>query len=82
MTRIRGGFSAGATTGDGGANYSTHRNTSGKNTGGVAPMLGQDDNGNDSAITRSGVNAGTVSVTMPPKEVRYSPRRSMRPQAK
>jgi hypothetical protein len=57
-----GGFSAGATTGDGGANYGTHGNTSGKNTGGVAPMLSQDDNGNDSAITRSGVSAGTLNV--------------------
>ncbi|CAG4886004.1 hemagglutinin repeat-containing protein [Paraburkholderia saeva] len=58
-----GGFSAGVTTGDGGANYSTHGNTSGKNAGGGAPMLSQDDSGSDSAITRSGISAGTISVT-------------------
>ncbi|CAE6905080.1 tRNA nuclease CdiA-2 [Paraburkholderia domus] len=57
-----GGFSAGVTTGDGGANYSTHGNTSGKNTGGGAPMLSQDDSGSDSATTRSGISAGTISV--------------------
>ncbi len=58
-----GGFSAGVTTGDGGANYSTHSNTSGKNTGGGAPMLSQNDSGSDSATTRSGISAGTISVT-------------------
>ncbi|MBO7865700.1 hemagglutinin repeat-containing protein [Burkholderia pseudomallei] len=57
------GFSAGATTGDGGMNYSTHGSTSGKNTGGAAPMLGQNDSGNDSATTKSGVSAGTVTIT-------------------
>jgi filamentous hemagglutinin len=58
-----GGFSAGVTTGDGGANYSTHGNTSGTNAGGGAPMLGQNDSGTDSATTRSGISAGTISVT-------------------
>ncbi|WP_175881713.1 hemagglutinin repeat-containing protein [Burkholderia sp. BCC0044] len=57
------GFSAGATTGDGGMNYSTHGSTSGKNTGGAAPMLGQNDSGSDSATTKSGVSAGTVTTT-------------------
>ncbi|WP_217352255.1 hemagglutinin repeat-containing protein [Paraburkholderia bonniea] len=57
------GFSAGVSTGDGGANYSTHGNTSGKNTGGGTPMLSQNDSGNDSATTRSGISAGTISVT-------------------
>ncbi|MDN7428233.1 hemagglutinin repeat-containing protein [Burkholderia sp. AU45388] len=57
------GFSAGATTGDGGMNYSTHGSTSGKNTGGAAPMLGQNDSGSDSATTKSGVSAGTVTIT-------------------
>ncbi|WP_186194669.1 hemagglutinin repeat-containing protein, partial [Burkholderia gladioli] len=57
------GFSAGATTGDGGMNYSTHGNTSGKNTGGAAPMLGQNDSGSESATTKSGVSAGTVTIT-------------------
>ncbi|MBR8154327.1 contact-dependent inhibition toxin BcpA [Burkholderia cenocepacia] len=56
------GFSAGATTGDGGMNYSTHGSTSGKNTGGAAPMLGQNDSGSDSATTKSGVSAGTVTI--------------------
>jgi filamentous hemagglutinin len=57
------GFSAGATTGDGGMNYSTHGSTSGKNMGGAAPMLGQNDSGSDSATTKSGVSAGTVTIT-------------------
>ncbi|WP_460902673.1 hemagglutinin repeat-containing protein, partial [Paraburkholderia jirisanensis] len=57
------GFSAGATTGDGGGNYSTYGNTSGKGTGGAAPMLSQSDSGSDSATTRSAISAGTISVT-------------------
>ncbi len=57
-----GGFSAGVTSGDGGANYRTHGNTSGKNAGGGAPMLSQNDSGSDRASTRSGVSAGTISV--------------------
>ncbi|WP_155768836.1 hemagglutinin repeat-containing protein [Burkholderia diffusa] len=57
------GFSAGATTGDGGMNYSTHGSTTGKNAGGAAPMLGQNDSGSDSATTKSGVSAGTVTIT-------------------
>ncbi|MGS0897431.1 hemagglutinin repeat-containing protein [Burkholderia stagnalis] len=57
------GFSAGMTTGDGGMNYSTHGSTSGKNAGGAAPMLGQNDSGSDSATTKSGVSAGTVTIT-------------------
>lgn len=57
-----GGFSAGATLGDGGANYATHGSTSGSNTGGGAPMISQNDSGSDSATTRSAVSAGTVSV--------------------
>ncbi len=56
------GFSAGATTGDGGMNYSTHGSASGKNTGGAAPMLGQNDSGSESATTKSGVSAGTVTI--------------------
>jgi filamentous hemagglutinin len=58
-----GGISGGVTAGDGGSNYTTHGNTSGKNTGGGAPMLSQNDSGSDSATTRSGISAGTVSVT-------------------
>ncbi|WP_174976313.1 hemagglutinin repeat-containing protein, partial [Burkholderia contaminans] len=57
------GFSAGATTGDGGMNYSTHGSTSGKNAGGAAPTLGQNDSGSDSATTKSGVSAGMVTIT-------------------
>jgi len=57
------GFSAGATTGDGGSNYSTHGPASGKNAGGAAPMLSQNDSGSDSATTRSGISAGTINVT-------------------
>ncbi|WP_137910120.1 hemagglutinin repeat-containing protein, partial [Burkholderia sp. 4NA327B6] len=57
------GFSAGATTGDGGMNYSTHGSTSGKNAGGAAPMLGQNDSGSDSATTKSGVSVGAVTIT-------------------
>ncbi|MBJ9673759.1 hemagglutinin repeat-containing protein [Burkholderia gladioli] len=56
------GFSAGATTGDGGMNYSTHGSASGKNAGGAAPMLGQNDSGRESATTKSGVSAGTVTI--------------------
>ncbi|MFM0500963.1 hemagglutinin repeat-containing protein [Paraburkholderia caffeinilytica] len=58
-----GGISGGVTTGDGGANYSTTGATSGKNAGGVAPMLSQNDSGSDRATTKSGVSAGTISVT-------------------
>ncbi|TDN69873.1 hemagglutinin repeat-containing protein [Paraburkholderia sp. BL10I2N1] len=57
------GFSAGTSFGDGGNNYSTHGQTSGSNTGGAAPMLGQHDSGSDSATTRSGVSAATINVT-------------------
>lgn len=60
-----GGFSAGATAGDGGANYSTQGNTSGQNAGGPAPVLSQNDSGNDSATTKSGISAGTINVTDP-----------------
>uniref|UniRef100_UPI00163F76FD hemagglutinin repeat-containing protein n=1 Tax=Burkholderia gladioli TaxID=28095 RepID=UPI00163F76FD len=56
------GFSAGATTGDGGMNYSTHGSASGKNKGGAAPMLGQNDSGSDRATTKSGVSAGTITI--------------------
>ncbi|ACC73408.1 polymorphic toxin type 22 domain-containing protein [Paraburkholderia phymatum] len=57
------GFSAGATTGDGGSNYATHGPASGKNAGGGAPMLRQSDSGSDSATTRSGISTGTINVT-------------------
>ncbi len=47
-----GGFSAGASYGNGGNNYATHGNTSGQNTGGGAPMLSQSASGSDSATTK------------------------------
>lgn len=58
-----GGIGVGVTTGDGGANYNTSGSMAGHNAGGVAPTLSQNDSGSDSAATRSGVSAGTVSVT-------------------
>jgi len=61
-----GGISGGVTTGDGGANYSTHgpaSTSNGPNAGGVAPMLSQNDSGGASATTKSGISAGTISVT-------------------
>ncbi|WP_118178503.1 hemagglutinin repeat-containing protein [Paraburkholderia phosphatilytica] len=58
-----GGFGGGFTTGNGGSNYATHGSTSGTNAGGPAPMLGQNDSGSDSAITRSGISAGSINVT-------------------
>ncbi|CAG4898087.1 hemagglutinin repeat-containing protein [Paraburkholderia gardini] len=60
-----GGFGGGVTTGDGGVNYSTHgagSTANGPNAGGPAPMLSQNDSGSDSATTRSGISAGTISV--------------------
>ncbi|HEY3598445.1 MAG TPA: hemagglutinin repeat-containing protein, partial [Paraburkholderia sp.] len=57
------GFSAGASSGDGGNNYSTHGPASGSNMGGAAPMLSQSDSGSDRSMTKSGIGAGTVSVT-------------------
>ncbi|MEK6422626.1 MAG: hemagglutinin repeat-containing protein [Burkholderia gladioli] len=56
------GFSAGATTGDGGMNTRAHGSTSGKNSGGAAPMLGQSESSSDSATTKSGVSAGAVTI--------------------
>ncbi|WP_144113075.1 hemagglutinin repeat-containing protein [Paraburkholderia sp. BCC1886] len=61
-----GGIGGGVTTGDGGANYSTHGSGStanGPNAGGPAPMLSQNDSGSDSVRTRSGVSAGTIIIT-------------------
>ncbi len=58
-----GGIGGGVTLGDGGSNYATHGSTSGLNTGGVVPMLSQNDSGSDSATTRSAISAGNISVT-------------------
>jgi filamentous hemagglutinin len=57
------GVSGGVSTGDSGNTYATHGNTSGSNTGGISPMLIQNDSGNDSATTRSAISAGTINVT-------------------
>ncbi|OLL31544.1 filamentous hemagglutinin [Burkholderia sp. SRS-W-2-2016] len=57
-----GGFGAGVTAGDGGANYSTHGSTSGINGGGIAPMLSQNDSGSDSATTKTAVSEGTIVI--------------------
>lgn len=58
-----GGIGGSVTAGDGGANYGTTGSTSGHNAGGAAPMLSQNASGSDSATTRSGISAGTISVT-------------------
>ncbi|CAN7524065.1 hemagglutinin repeat-containing protein [Trinickia sp. LjRoot230] len=58
-----GGISQGGTTGSGGNNYATHGASSGTNTGGVSPMLVQHDSGSQSALTRSAVEAGSITIT-------------------
>ncbi|CAN7236396.1 hemagglutinin repeat-containing protein [Trinickia sp. LjRoot230] len=58
-----GGMAQGGTTGNGGNNYATHGASSGKNTGGVSPMLVQHDSGSQSALTRSAVEAGSITIT-------------------
>ncbi|WP_150619058.1 hemagglutinin repeat-containing protein [Pandoraea horticolens] len=57
------GVGGGFTVGDGGANERTTGNTSGKNTGGISPMLPQSENGNERANTRTGVSEGTITLT-------------------
>ncbi|WP_370653281.1 hemagglutinin repeat-containing protein [Caballeronia sp. Lep1P3] len=56
------GISAGGTTGDGGNNYATTGQTSGKDTGGALPTFAHD-SGSSNATTRSAVSAGTINVT-------------------
>ncbi|CAN7600855.1 hemagglutinin repeat-containing protein [Trinickia sp. LjRoot230] len=58
-----GGMAQGGTTGNGGNNYATHGASSGKNTGGVSPMLVQHESGSQSALTRSAVEAGSITIT-------------------
>nr|WP_246173847.1 hemagglutinin repeat-containing protein [Pandoraea terrigena] len=57
------GVGGGATVGNGGANERTTGNTSGKNTGGISPMLPQMESGSERATTRTGVSEGTITLT-------------------
>jgi len=57
------GFSVGGSVGNGGNNYKTTGNESVKNSGGVTPMLSQNDSGSESATTRSAISQGTVTIT-------------------
>ena len=57
------GFGGGFTVGNGGANERTTGKTSGKNTGGISPMLPQMESGSERATTRSGVSEGTITLT-------------------
>lgn len=57
------GFSVGGSVGNGGNNYKTTGNESVKNSGGVTPMLSQNDSGSESATTRSAISQGTITIT-------------------
>ncbi|MCE4061292.1 hemagglutinin repeat-containing protein [Pandoraea sputorum] len=57
------GFGGGFTVGNGGANERTTGKTSGKNKGGISPMLPQMESGSERAMTRSGVSEGTIVIT-------------------
>ncbi|RSD19131.1 hypothetical protein EIZ52_10595 [Pandoraea apista] len=57
------GFGGGGTFGNGGANERTTGPSSGKNTGGIAPMLPQSESGSERGVTRSGVSEGTITLT-------------------
>ncbi|QBC30126.1 hemagglutinin repeat-containing protein [Pandoraea sp. XY-2] len=57
------GVGGGATVGNGGANERTTGNSSGKNTGGISPMLPQMESGSERATTRTGVSEGTITLT-------------------
>ncbi|QQJ96021.1 hemagglutinin repeat-containing protein [Burkholderia ambifaria] len=56
------GISAGGGVGDGGNNYATHGQTSGKNAGGGQPLyLSESDS--SSASTKSAISEGTITIT-------------------
>ncbi|WP_081086554.1 hemagglutinin repeat-containing protein [Burkholderia stagnalis] len=56
------GISAGGGVGDGGNNYATHGQTSGKNTGGALPLyVSESDSSN--ATTKSAISAGNITIT-------------------
>ncbi|EON12910.1 Hemolysin [Pandoraea sp. SD6-2] len=57
------GVGGGFTMGNGGANERTTGPTSGKNTGGISPMLPQSESGSERGTTRSGVSGGTITLT-------------------
>jgi len=57
------GFGGGGTFGNGGANERTTGPSSGKNTGGISPMLPQSESGSERGVTRSGVSDGTITLT-------------------
>lgn len=57
------GFGGGFTTGNGGANERKTGATSGKNTGGISPMLPQMESGSERATTYSGVSEGGITLT-------------------
>ncbi|WP_331254458.1 hemagglutinin repeat-containing protein [Pandoraea apista] len=57
------GFGGGGTFGNGGANERTTGPSSGKNTGGIAPMLPQSESGSERGVTRSGVSDGAITLT-------------------
>ncbi|APD13294.1 hypothetical protein RO07_10215 [Pandoraea pulmonicola] len=56
---VGGGFSVGS----GGANERTTGPSSGKNAGGLSPMLPQSESGSERGTTRSGVSDGTITLT-------------------
>ncbi|WP_174995681.1 hemagglutinin repeat-containing protein [Pandoraea horticolens] len=57
------GVGGGFTMGNGGANERTTGPSSGKNTGGISPMLPQSESGSERGTTRSAVSEGTITVT-------------------
>ncbi|WP_246190098.1 hemagglutinin repeat-containing protein [Pandoraea captiosa] len=57
------GFGGGFTVGNGGANERKTGKTSGKNTGGISPMLPQMESGSERGTTRAGVSEGTITLT-------------------
>ncbi|HDR9875542.1 TPA: filamentous hemagglutinin N-terminal domain-containing protein [Burkholderia cenocepacia] len=56
------GLSAGGGVGDGGNNYATHGQTSGKNTGGALPLY-VSESGSSDATTKSAISAGNITIT-------------------
>ncbi|WP_174977331.1 hemagglutinin repeat-containing protein [Pandoraea communis] len=57
------GFGGGGSFGNGGANERTTGPSSGKNTGGISPMLPQSESGSERGVTRSGVSDGAITLT-------------------
>ncbi|WP_175817892.1 hemagglutinin repeat-containing protein [Burkholderia diffusa] len=56
------GISAGGGVGDGGSNYATHGQTSGKNTGGALPLY-VSESGSSNATTKSAISNGGITIT-------------------